>query len=157
MKKIKILLGITTLLILLYLLHFSSYFFFADHYAEIAELAENDIIFGSYNFVAGYIQSIFIFLGLVISFKCIYEIIKKGFFTKTSKKLMYFAGLIFFVLGIVNTSLDIIRLFNGVSEEIFIGILFVDLLLALLGFIILIISDMSHIGFEIKSENDLTI
>ncbi|WP_299212431.1 DUF2975 domain-containing protein [uncultured Dokdonia sp.] len=157
MVKIKILLGIITLLIVVYILHFLSYFFLADYFAEISKSTESKIVFGKYNLVIGLIQSIVIFFGLIISFKCMYEIIKRGFFTKTSKKLMYVAGIIFLFSGLVALSLDSIRLFNSANQGTLIGILFMDFLLALIGFIILIISEMSCIGFEIKSENDLTI
>lgn len=157
MTKIKILLGIIALLIVVYTLHFLSYFFLADYFAEISKSTESKIVFGKYNLVIGLIQSIFIFFGLTISFKCIYEIIKSGFFTRISKKFMYVAGIIFLFSGLVAVSLDIVRIFNGGDEGTLIGILLMDFLLTLIGFIILIISDMSRIGFEIKSENELTI
>lgn len=166
MKKIKLLLGIITVLILAYLLNFSSYFFLSDFYIEVANLDDISIVlgnpkssldFGTYNVIIGIIQSIFIFFGLVISFKCIYGIIKRGFFTKSSKKLMHYAGVIFLLSGIIAASLDIIRLLNNANAAISAGIILMDFLLALLGFIILIISDMSHVGFEIKKENELTI
>ncbi len=168
MIKIKILLGFITLLILVYLLHFMSYIFFQDTHIEITSVEDvtfylgnpqsNDIS-GSYT-IFGLIQSILIFSGLVISFKCIYGIIKNGFYTSSSKKLMHYVGLAFLCSGIIAISQDGIRFFGNTEnfiQLILIGTILMDFILVFIGFIILIISDMSRIGFEIKSENELTI
>lgn len=157
MKKIKILFGITGLILLTYLLHFASYIFLSDFYLGLSEGTEDKIVFGKYSFILGFIQSVIIFAGIVLSLKCIYGIIKQGFFTATSKKFMSWAGVIFLLSGIVSSTIDIIRLFNGAEEAAMIGSILMGVMLAILGLIILIVSDMAQTGFQLKSENDLTI
>lgn len=156
MSKIKILLGIIMLLTLVPLLHLTSYFFFEGSSIQIKDVT---IYLGNPQSIE-LIPSIFLLSGLLISFKCTYDIIKSGFFTNNSKKLMYYAGLIFLCSGIIAISYDSFRFFNNTEsllQMIIIVSILTDFLLAIIGFIILIISDMSRIGFEIKSENELTI
>lgn len=169
MTKIKILLGIISLLTLISLLHLTSYIFFKDSSIQIASIRDVTIYLGNaqssstpgnYNSVLELTQSIFLLSGLLLSFKCIYDIIKSGFFTSNSKKLMHYAGLIFLCSGIIAISYDSVRLFGNTENLLQITIIvsiFTDFLLTVIGLIILIISDMSRIGFEIKSENDLVI
>lgn len=158
MKKIKVLFGITLLLVLFFLLHFASFIFMADYYYELAKATEEQLVFGKYNFIISLIQTIGIFIGLLISLKCLYSIIKEGFFTVTSKKLMYWAGLVFFISGITMCGFDILKFSRGGGEEAtMIVIIMLDFMFALFGFVVLIIADMAQTGFQLKSENDLTI
>lgn len=168
MKKIKLLLIIITLLTFFPLLHLASNIFFEDS-IKIAHIKDVTIylgdsqsrdLSGSYNTILELILSIFLLFGLLLSFKCIYDIIKSGFFTRNSKKLMYYAGFIFLCLGLISTAYHSIQFFEStenLTQLMIFGAILTDFLLTLIGFMTLIISDMSHIGFEIKSENELTI
>jgi len=157
MGKIKILFGITCILVFIYLLHFGSYIVLADFYSGIAEATENELVFGKYNFVISFVQSLGVFTGLLTSLKCLYTIIKEGFFTATSKKLMNWAGLIFLFSGVVMCILDIVRFAHGGDEVAIIGIIMLDFMFTLFGFVVLIVADMAQTGYQLKSENDLTI
>ena len=70
---------------------------------------------------------------------------------------MSIAGYIFFFSGVLMTVLDIIRVQSGGDPNIMMGIILMDFMFALLGFIVLIIADMAQTGYQLKSENDLTI
>lgn len=160
MKKIKILFGLILLLIFSYTLGIIQSITQPNVYKIMAEARQSDIVFGEYSFLMGKILTVFIFAGLIISLKCIYEILKKGFFTAVSKKLMRNAGYIFLFVGIISGVLDIINLFAGSlsnQTQALINDIIIWLTIGLLGFIILIIADMAQTGYLLKSENDLTI
>ncbi|TVZ52433.1 DUF2975 domain-containing protein [Dokdonia sp. Hel_I_53] len=157
MNKLKILLTITTIGILLYILHFISLIYMWDYYTELYKATEDRVVFGKYNFIIGHVSSVIIFIGLCLSFKCIYTIIKQGFFTELAKKLLRIAGSIFLFLGVLTGIIDIVRVANEMEESVAIGIILVDFLLTIVGLIVLIIADMAQTGYQLKSENDLTI
>ena len=157
MGKIKILFTVIVLLLFGYTLGIIQSITQLNNYQILAEARKSELIFGEYDFFIYKILTIFIYAGLIISLKCIYEILKKGFFTTTSKKLMTNAGYIFLFVGVISGVLDVIRLFAGNPTQALINDMIIWLTIGLLGFIILIIADMAQIGFQIKSENDLTI
>ena len=157
MNKLKILLTITAIGILLYVLHFVSLIYMWDYYTELYKATEDRVVFGKYSFIAGYINSVIIFIGLCLSFRCIYTIIKQGYFTELTRKLMRLAGYIFMFSGAITGIFDIIRVSNGMEESVAIGLILVDFLLTTLGLIVLIVADMAQTGYHLKSENDLTI
>lgn len=116
-----------------------------------------DLVFGSYNMYISDAQSLLIFIGLIVSILSLKSIIKEGYFSINAKKLMSIAGYIFFFSGVLMTVLDIIRVQSGGDPNIMMGIILMDFMFALLGFIVLIIADMAQTGYQLKSENDLTI
>ena len=157
MNKLKILLTITAIGILLYVLHFISLIYMWDYYTELYKATEDRVVFGKYNFIIGYVNSVILFIGLCLSFKCVYTIIKQGYFTELVRKLMRLAGSIFLFSGVITGIFDIIRVANEMEESVAIGIILADFLLTIVGLIVLIIVDMARTGYQLKSENDLTI
>ncbi len=157
MGKIKILFGVIVLLLFGYTLGIIQSVILFQDYQIMVDARKSEIVFGEYNFLIDKILIIIIYAGLIISLKCNYEILKKGFFTTTSKKLMRNAGYIFLFVGGISVVLDCIRLFGGNLRQILLSNIMIGLLVGLLGFIILIIADMAQTGYQLKSENDLTI
>ncbi len=157
MKKIKILFGLILLLTFSYTLGIIQSISQPNIYQIMAQSSKSDLVFGDYSFLIGKILTIFIYAGLIISLKWINEILKKGFFTTTSKKLMRNAGYLFLFVGVITGVLDIIRLYAGNPTQALINDVIIWLTIGLLGFIILIIADMAQTGYQLKSENDLTI
>ncbi|WP_298322755.1 DUF2975 domain-containing protein [uncultured Dokdonia sp.] len=157
MRKIKVLFAITLFVIILFLIHFGTSIHIAEAYINQSKATEDDVIFGKYNMIIGFLVTGLIFIGLCISLKCILGILRSGFFTETSRKLMRWAGYIYLLSGISNATFDIIALINGGEEATKIGFILLDSLLAILGLIVLIVADMAQTGYQLKSENDLTI
>lgn len=157
MKKIKILYLVSILTAIFYLIGALSNFIFFDNIRAAMNSVDDQLLFGSYNKYILSFQSLVIFSGLLVSIKCLQGIIKHGYFTHSSKKLMRVAGYIFFFSGVLMTVLDIVRLKSGGDPNTMIGIIVMDFMFALLGFIVLIIADMAQTGYQLKSENDLTI
>ncbi|WP_162533613.1 DUF2975 domain-containing protein [Dokdonia sp. Dokd-P16] len=140
-----------------YLIGALSNFIFFDNIRAAINSVDDQLVYGSYNKYILSFQNLVIFSGLLVSIKCLQEIIKHGYFTESSKKLMRVAGYIFFFSGVLMTVLDIIRVQSGGDPNIMMGIILMDFMFTLLGFIVIIIADMAQVGFRLKSENDLTI
>ncbi|AWH73984.1 hypothetical protein DCS32_07380 [Dokdonia sp. Dokd-P16] len=157
MKKIKILYLVSMLTAIFYLIGALSNFIFFDNIRAAINSVDDQLVYGSYNKYILSFQNLVIFSGLLVSIKCLQEIIKHGYFTESSKKLMRVAGYIFFFSGVLMTVLDIIRVQSGGDPNIMMGIILMDFMFTLLGFIVIIIADMAQVGFRLKSENDLTI
>lgn len=158
MIKLKFLFGIILLLILVYVLHFASYVFLADHYNSLIDATAEKLVFGRFNFMITFFQSLIVFLGILLSAKCVFNILKNGFFSELSKRQMNWSGSIFIFSAIIAFVMDGMRLHSQLGDDgIFTSILLLDCLLGIVGLIILIIADMAQIGFRLKEENDLTI
>ena len=157
MSKLKILFAVIALLLFGYTLGIIQSVILFQDYQIMVDARKSEIVFGEYNFLIDKILIMFIYAGLIVSLKCNYEILKKGYFTTTSKKLMKYAGYIFLFVGVISVVLDCIRIFAGNLRPILFSNIMIGLLVGLIGFIILIISDMAQTGYQLKSENDLTI
>lgn len=157
MKKIKILYIATILMAILYIIGYSTTFIVTGRASSDYDYIGKDLVFGSYNIYISDAQSLLIFIGLIVSILGLKNIIKEGYFSKNTKILMKIAGYIFFFSGAVMTVLDIIRLKSGGDPNIMMGIILMDSMFILLGFIVLIIADIAQTGYQLKSENDLTI
>ena len=157
MNKLKILFSVIVLLLFGYTLGIIQSITQLNNYQLMVDARKSEIIFGEYDFFIDKFLILFIYAGLIISLKCNYEILKKGFFTTISKKHMKYAGYIFLIVGTISAILDSIRLFGGNLRGVLLSNILIGLLVGLLGFIILIIADMAQNGYQLKSENDLTI
>jgi len=157
MNKLKILFGIIALLLFGYTLGIIQSIILLDNYQLIVDARKSEMIFGEFDYFIDKLLIISICAGLIICLKCIYEILKKGFFTTISKKHMKYAGYIFLIVGTISAILDSIRFFAGNLRGVLLNNILIGLLVGLLGFIVLIIADMARTGYQLKSENDLTI
>jgi len=158
MRKIKILFAFSIFIIVAYFLGsiLNTIMFFIES-PITKDLHKEDIIFGSYSFLATTILSYIIILGIFFCSKCLYKIIKNGYFTVASNQLMKTAGYIFLSMGILSMVLDLIRFLNNSNKELFTSHISLDIMLFIFGFIVLSIADMVQVGFKLKYENDLTI
>ena len=157
MKKIKILYVATILMAIMYIIGYLTTFIVIGRASGSYVYTGNHLVFGSYNMYISDTQSLIIFIGLIVSILSLKNIIKEGYFSINAKKLMKIAGYIFFFSGVLMTVLDIIRIKSGGDPNIMMGIILMDFMFILLGFIVLIIADMAQNGYQLKSENDLTI
>ncbi|AEE18908.1 Protein of unknown function (DUF2975) [Dokdonia sp. Hel_I_63] len=157
MKKIKILYVATIIMAVMYIIGYLTTFVVLSRASANNVYTGKDLVFGSYNMYISDAQSLLIFIGLIVSILSLKSIIKEGYFSINAKKLMSIAGYIFFFSGVLMTVLDIIRVQSGGDPNIMMGIILMDFMFALLGFIVLIIADMAQTGYQLKSENDLTI
>ncbi len=155
MRKIKILFGFCLTILVLGLIGLITNFIVG--YDGLIAHTENQIVFGVYNFYIGWLLSLCIFFGIGLGAKSLYNIIVSGFFTNDAQKLLIWVGYIFLITGNLSIIMDIIRLTAGGSRDILIYSILMNGMLSLFGFIILIIADMTQVGFKLKSENDLTI
>jgi len=156
MKKIKILYAVS---ILIAIFNFLGYIFFytTPEIYNAHKSVEDELTFGSYNLYINVVQSIAIFIGIFLSIKCLHTIIRSGFFTQASKKFMQQAGYVFFISGLIMIILDIIRLIDSDGSIAVMWIVLFDFIFTLFGFVVLIVADMAQTGYQLKSENDLTI
>jgi hypothetical protein len=157
MKKIKILYVATIIMAVMYIIGYLTTFVVLSRASANNVYTGKDLVFGSYNMYISDAQSLLIFIGLIVSILSLKSIIKEGYFSINAKKLMSIAGYIFFFSGVLMTVLDIIRVQSGGDPNIMMGIILMDFMFALLGFIVLIIADMAQTGYQLKSEHDLTI
>lgn len=157
MKKIKILYVATILMAVMYIIGYLTTFIVLGRTSGNYIYTGQNLVFGSYNMYISDAQSLLVFIGLIVSIFSLKEIIKEGYFSINAKKLLKIAGYIFFFSGVLMTVLDIIRLKSGGESFTMFNIVLMDFMFILLGFIILIIADMAQTGYQLKSENDLTI
>ena len=157
MKKIKILYVATIIMAVMYIIGYLTTFVVLSRASANNVYTGKELVFGSYNMYMNDAQSLIIFIGLIVSILSLKSIVKEGYFSINAKKLMSIAGYIFFFSGVLMTVLDIIRVQSGGDPNIMMGIILMDFMFALLGFIVLIIADMAQTGYQLKSENDLTI
>jgi len=157
MKKIKILYVATIIMAVMYIIGYLTTFVVLSRASANNVYTGKDLVLGSYDMYISDAQSLLIFIGLIVSILSLKSIVKEGYFSINAKKLMSIAGYIFFFSGVLMTVLDIIRVQSGGDPNIMMGIILMDFMFALLGFIVLIIADMAQTGYQLKSENDLTI
>lgn len=157
MKKIKILYVTTILMAIMYIIGYLTTFIVIGRASGNYVYTGKELVFGSYNMYMNDAQSLIIFIGLIVSILSLKSIVKEGYFSINAKKLMSIAGYIFFFSGVLMTILDIVRLKTLEDPSLMIGIVLMDFMFTLLGFIVLIIADMAQIGYQLKSENNLTI
>lgn len=157
MKKLKIIYVATILMAIMYIIGYSTTFIVIGRASGNYVYTGKELVFGSYNMYMNDVQSLIIFIGLIVSILSLKSIVKEGYFSINAKKLMSIAGYIFFFSGVLMTILDIVRLKTLEDPSLMIGIVLMDFMFTLLGFIVLIIADMAQIGYQLKSENDLTI
>ncbi|MCF6279514.1 MAG: DUF2975 domain-containing protein [Flavobacteriaceae bacterium] len=154
MKKIKILHGFLVALILLYLFFFYEILF----NNPFPDTIHKNTLFGFSTFNLESLFYIFLFLGLIFIQQGLFLIIKKGFFNTKSAKYFKAGGFLIIVYGLLFFSVELLLFIKTMKGEDFLIIrAFQAIPLLIIGFGLLIISDIIKNGKIIKQENELTI
>ena len=159
MKNIKILLCFAVCYVVINLFHLSSQLIYFDSWKTVYEsaLAYEDSFFGKSSWLIQNVISLTILVG--ISYTCIalFKILKNGYFNIITSKSFKIGGLLLCFVAILDFVRAVLEISADYQSELHIGYLMVNGLLFLIGFGILIISQIIKKGTQIQSENDLTI
>lgn len=159
MRKIKLLHWFVMTLIVLNVIHFLTIIyltFYTPAFLDFGDDRYSQFIFGYYTQFVSLIFSVIIFIALFFLRYGLCITIKKGFFNYKSSGKYKVAGFLFVTSGALSLIWDFTILIYSNGKTGFTSISS-DVLLLLIGFGLLIISDFISNGNTLQQENDLTI
>lgn len=160
MKKIKFLHGFVIVLIIAFIINYLTNIYlsiYPPNFMAFSDEHYDKFIFGHYTQFVGMVISIFTFIALFYIERGLFTTLKNGFFNKISATKFKVASVLFLISGFLSMFWDVTLLIYSNGEPFFLPRTISDILLVLIGFTLLIISDFITNGNVLQQENNLTI
>ena len=157
MIKIKLLLGFVACYTITIFIHLSYQVIYFESWKGINEVISKGSFLGESIWVVQNGIYLINLIGTIYICIALFEIIKKGYFNLKTARSFKIAGLFLCFVAVLDFVIAMLELSVSFHEEYQFAYLMVNALLFLIGFGVLIISQIIKKGALLKQENELTI